>query len=651
MSQSLTPEQIRTIRQHPTFFDPRIINENEDNRRLWNTKSVDLAIQGLADGYNLIESPFNRNIKDANLRKCNLSFRYSDEEIETITLCMNDKIFYGNTFGKLKTPSGWRNITLRDYQENLLRRYTDNRWNLIMFPRQSGKTTTTIVDIAHYMTFNYDKDMAIIAQSQKVVDEIMAKLKQFFDNMTFFLQPGFVKYTKDKIITDNNCRLTIGVASESVIQGFSLNYLYVDEVAYIKEKMWYKFWDNVYPSLSADPDSRVIITSTPNGRNHFSTLWSDAVAGRNEFSSYRIYWTDVPRVVSHEEFKRQTIANSTINAWYMGYECSFDVGMKTIFSTNTQLHLRHLQDSNQCNWEDYDNPVSRAVYAVVPRDTSTKVLMKKDVDIDYDNDYFIMSVDISEGLCLDRSVLKINKISRYDGKDVDNSKLIKYHRNKVRLVQCGVIYTNTMSVQTFAEVVLNVMRCFNTNRIKLVLEYNTYGAEFVLSMKTLVKYVKKYSKFSLGTVLAKFVRPTLTNKSNREVGIRWSAESKRMGVKYVQDVVEDGLLEVSQWDVVEEYLNFGLQSNGTYKANYGNDDLIMSDVSTAYFLCNKDESVSTDFISNAKAYLSIKDDSEGDETSTSKKYIYTRNGFTQRTYDDVTESSIQDQEIGYIYVV
>ena len=39
--------------------------------------------------------------------------------------------------------------TLRDYQEDLLDSYTNNKWNILMFPRQSGKTTTTVVEIVH----------------------------------------------------------------------------------------------------------------------------------------------------------------------------------------------------------------------------------------------------------------------------------------------------------------------------------------------------------------------------------------------------------------------------------------------------------------------------------------------------------------------
>ena len=49
-----------------------------------------------------------------------------------------------------------------------------------MFPRQSGKTTTTVIDIVHFLIFNIEKDCVVIAQSERVVMEILAKIKEAF---------------------------------------------------------------------------------------------------------------------------------------------------------------------------------------------------------------------------------------------------------------------------------------------------------------------------------------------------------------------------------------------------------------------------------------------------------------------------------------
>ncbi len=176
-------------------FDPRIIDVDGSGKSLWTTESVELAVKGLSEGYRLRENPFLKSVKGAMLRKSALPFKYTEDELQILGMCLDDKEFFSDNFGKLKDAGkGWVNITLRDYQRNLLKRYTDNRWNIIMFPRQMGKTTTTVLEIIHFCTFNIDKDCVVIAQSDKVVNEILAKIKEAFAGLPFFMQPGFVSF-------------------------------------------------------------------------------------------------------------------------------------------------------------------------------------------------------------------------------------------------------------------------------------------------------------------------------------------------------------------------------------------------------------------------------------------------------------------------
>ncbi|KAA6355929.1 MAG: hypothetical protein EZS28_048544, partial [Streblomastix strix] len=60
-------------------FDPRIIN-NDKTLQIWTSESVNLAIRGMREGYKLIDSPFNKAIQGANLRKANLPFNYTEAE-------------------------------------------------------------------------------------------------------------------------------------------------------------------------------------------------------------------------------------------------------------------------------------------------------------------------------------------------------------------------------------------------------------------------------------------------------------------------------------------------------------------------------------------------------------------------------------------
>lgn len=553
----------KVINRKHEVFDPRIMDDN-GAKTLWSSESVELANKGLSEGYKLKDNPYLKNVRGALLRKANLAFRYSDEELECMEVCAEDIIFFANNFGKLKDgANGWSNIKLRDYQENTLRQYSKNRWNILLFPRQSGKTTTTILKIVHFCTFNIDKDCVVIAQSDKVVAEILGKIKEAFAGLPFFMQPGFVSFSKKGFVLDNGCRLSIGVASESVVQGFSLDLLFIDEFAYIRESMAKKFWNNIYPALINNPQSCCIIASTPNGRNLFWELWTGAINKTNKFVPYRIYWYDVPG--RDNQFKFDTIANVGVDGWLMGFECSFDVGLKSIFTTKIQQELRDIQRQNENSWST-DNHLLGKLYGI-------KFIDKNIIPYSISSDYFLMSIDIAEGLEQDSSVLKIRKL------------FWNIEQKRIEYKTIGVLHDNTIAIEDFAETCLSIFGYFDKNKIKVVVENNTYGGEFFTQIdKQILAEPNKHKNYS-PEIFAKFVRES---KKDYERGIRWNKYNKASAVKSFSNLVTKGILQETYSPTIEEYLNFGKQKNGSYAANYGHDDLTMADVTAAYFIKSSD---------------------------------------------------------------
>lgn len=614
----LQTQELSKIIKKNEIFDPRIIDKNDD-RRLWCTQSVELADKGISEGYKLKDYPYLRTVKDAKLRKASLAFDYTPDEIEIIGICAGDIYFFSNNFGKLKDEDkGWVNVKLRYYQENLMKFYDDNRWNIVMFPRQSGKTTTTIMKIVHFLTFNIEKDCVVVAQSDKVVTEILQKIKHAFEGLPFFLQPGFVSFNKNGFVLDNGCRLSIGVASESVVQGFSLDLLFIDEFAYIANSMVNKFWMNIYPTLSNNPNSRCIITSTPNGRNKFYELWNGAINGMNKFHPYRIYWQDVPRAEGLEEFKKATIQAIGIEGWEMGYECSFDTTLKSIFSSPTQKILRE-------NQRKFENLWSRN-NCFLGDSFDIEFIDKNVVDYDIRKDFFLLSIDIGEGLSQDFTTIKIRKIDW------------NVEKKRLEFISVGVYKDNEISVEDFAELVMKLSKFFDKNKIRVVVENNNYGGEFFAHIKGLKINEESYSWFD-NHIFAKFSRKS---KGDYEYGVRWDAYNKKLAVKTFSNLVTKEILNETHQVTIEEYLNFGKQKGtGSYAAQYGHDDLVMADVTMSWFIKSKDV-FSVAFFKEAESYLrELKNDipihivKKREEEEKRRKNIYTDSyGFVIRNHEE-----------------
>lgn len=583
----------KTIGSKNNVFDPRIIKNDELNQSVWTSESVDLAKRGIAEGYKLKESPFIKTVKDFQLRKANLPFQYSEDEIEILKIVYNDKKFFGNNFIHLKDgEKGWQQITLRPYQENLLTSYTKNKWNILMFPRQSGKTTTTVVEIVHFAISNWDKDMVVIAQSELVVDEILRKIKEAFSSLPFFMQPGFVKFNSKGFVLDNGCRLSIGVASESVVQGFALDFLFIDEFAYIPSIRVTKFWNNIYPALVNNPNSKCIIASTPNGRNKFWELWYGAMTGKNRFVTNRIYWYDVPG--RDETFKLDTIANVGLEGWEMGFECSFDTQLKSIFPVQIQKTLRHEQTKYQKAWS-IDNNILGIKYGMEFRNQESfeneNGEIVPGIKYNFKTDFFVAGIDLAEGLGQDSSVLKIRK-AVWD----KTSK-------KTKFITIGIYKNNEISVEDFAELCMKIFSNFNHNNLRVVVETNNYGGEFFAQIKHL-RYVKPEFHNFENIIFAKFMR---NSKDDYDVGVRWDSANKKVGVKAFQNLVRTEVFDETHFDCVEEYLNFGKNENESYSSQYGHDDMVMVDVSIAYFI-KSNNLYANSFLQSCEEYLRILND-------------------------------------------
>ena len=573
--------KINEINNH--LFDPRILDGNKEPQMIWTTETVELAKKGLIQGFQLKSNPFLRNVKDVYLRKANLPFKMNEDEEFLFEQCMFDKNFFGNNFISLKDAQyGWQRITLRNYQEKLLSSYTQYKWNIVLFPRQSGKTTTTVIDIVHFLIFNIEKDCVVIAQSERVVMEILAKIKEAFASIPFFMQPGVLRWTKSGCSLDNGCRLFVGVASESVVQGFSLDYVFIDEFAYIPNSRVKKFWNNIYPTLSNNPESKCIIASTPNGRNLFWELWNSAINKKNRFKTNRVYWTDVPG--RDEKFKEDTIANVGLEGWLMGFECSFDTQLSSIFHTRIQRLLRELQknaepkninDENSGHWSIHNHWLGE--------EYNIQFINKNILDYDLFNDYFLIGIDLGEGLGQDATTLKIKKLF-WD---------IEYKQIVYKTI--GVYENNEIAVEEFAEITAKIFKFFNPSKLRVTVDLTNYGNEYFAHISKLRLYDSKY--FDLDTII--FSKFESNTKKDYEMGIRWNQQNKKLAVRSFTGLVNKQVFIETHSNSIEEYLNFGKNKNGTYCAQYGHDDLIMADISIAAFV-KSNNLYANEFLKNAE---------------------------------------------------
>ena len=87
-----------------------------------------------------------------NLKKANTPIEFTQENIEEYLKCKSDPVYFSMNYVKIVTlDEGLKSFTPYDYQEKLINNFHDNRFNICKMPRQTGKSTTVISYLLHYV--------------------------------------------------------------------------------------------------------------------------------------------------------------------------------------------------------------------------------------------------------------------------------------------------------------------------------------------------------------------------------------------------------------------------------------------------------------------------------------------------------------------
>ena len=163
----------------------------------------------------------------------------------------------------------------------------------------SHNTISSAIFILHTILFNNDKNAMIVANKGDTATEIVDKIKSIYTLVPFFLKPGIKVWNQKSLTFDNGCRIKTSARSKTPAIGFTIDLLYLDEFAHIPSNIIEPYYTAAFPVTSAVQNSKIIITSTPNGMNLFHKILSEAERPegdplKNNYKAMRVYWHQVP---------------------------------------------------------------------------------------------------------------------------------------------------------------------------------------------------------------------------------------------------------------------------------------------------------------------------------------------------------------------
>ena len=461
-----------------------------------------------------------------NLKAAGVVHQYSKEQVEEYIKCAKDVEYFARNYIKIvNVDHGLMPFNMWDFQAKMLKTFQENRFSICKLPRQVGKSTTSIAYILHLILFTDQQNVAILANKGSLARDLLAKLQLAYEYLPAWLQQGVLTWNKGNIELENGSKVLAAATSSSAIRGGSFNLIFLDEFAFVQRNLADQFFASTYPTISSGKTTKIIIVSTPNGMNHFFKMWIDAVEGRSEYKPIEILWNAVPG--RDEEWKKQTIANTSEEQFRQEFECEF------IGSSSTLIHPMKLREMawttpNKDSWglDYYEEPIPRNSYICV--------------------------FDVSEGVGGDYSALSIFDVTQFPYRQV-----AKYR-------------SKTITPLLFPDMIYRFARWYNNAYV--LGETNNIGQQVVQSLFMDLEYENVIATFTKN----KNIKVGGGFSTRSAFGIRTTKSVKKIGCSNLKTIIESNKLLITDFDTIEELTTF-VEVKDTYKAEEGaHDDMAMT---------------------------------------------------------------------------
>lgn len=457
-----------------------------------------------------------------------MSIELTLEEMKAeILKCGKSPTYFLRNYAKITHPDRG-NIPFKTYpfQDDLLIKFRDHRFNVIAKARQLGISTIVAGYISWMILFYRDKNVLVMATKYSTASNMVKKVKHILKNLPDWLTIAKVTIdNKHSFELSNGSQVKAIPTSEDAGRSEAVSLLVVDEAAHIDNMD--SIWTAIYPTISTG--GRCIALSSPNGiGNWFHKAYEDALNNQNAFIATSLPWN------VHPEHDQEWFENETKNLGKreiaQEYLVSFNASGETVVDPDDLEFLRKtVCDPVKKGWMD------RNLYIWKPYNHQGKYLISADVARGDGQDYSVFHVI---------NVNTMEQVAEYQGK-VEPETFVKL------LFDIGIEYGNAM----------------------IVIENNNIG--FTVAQK-LVEMTYKNVYFSHKSS-HEYVHPNAAlGNSNVIPGFTTSVKTRPLIIAKLDEAIRNKALKINSGRLVRELEKF-IWINGRPEAQKGyNDDLVMS---------------------------------------------------------------------------
>ena len=457
-----------------------------------------------------------------------MSDELSIEEIKKeIIKCGKNPAYFLKNYAKIShADRGVIPFKTYDFQDDLLDKFRDHRFNIIVKARQLGISTICAGYIAWLILFYREKNVLVMATKYGTASNMVKKVKFMIKNVPDWLKIATVKIdNKHSFELTNGSQIKAIPTSEDAGRSEAVSLLVVDEAAHVDNMD--SIWTGLYPTISTG--GRCIALSSPNGiGNWFHKTYEDAENGQNLFIPTYLSW-DVHPEHDQEWFDNET-KNMSKREIAQEYLCNFNASGETVIDPDDMERLRKgVSEPKHKSWVD------RNYHIWKPYNHQGKYLLVADVARGDGEDYSVFHVI---------NVSTMEQVAEYQGK-VEPDQFAKL------LVDVGKEYGNAL----------------------LVVENNNIG--FTVAQRIAESGYRNI--YYSNKTTHEYIEPNVAiGNSSAVPGFTTSVKTRPLIIAKLDEIIRNNAIQINSARLVRELEKF-IWVNGRPEAQKGyNDDLVMS---------------------------------------------------------------------------
>lgn len=186
--------------------------------------------------------------------------KLSDIHISEFKRCQDDVLYFRNNYIKLKKYNGVFFAESDKIQDEIINLIIKNRKVLIDADRQTKKSTGSAVIILHKVLFEINQNIGLVSKNQMFARDNLARIEEMYSYLPeYFKLPGTKLNKTNMYSKENGNHIFIDNIDKNAFIGRGMNFILVDCAIGVSENKVQEFMNTILPSLSAVPESKLII--------------------------------------------------------------------------------------------------------------------------------------------------------------------------------------------------------------------------------------------------------------------------------------------------------------------------------------------------------------------------------------------------------